>query len=87
MAINYYNNRWIKKIKDDWIPEIVNNTMNEVRHNYLHNNYRDFEDPYPFVSKYFSRIPKTKECQNPDDCPNDCFWALNNGWVGGADSR
>jgi hypothetical protein len=35
--------------------------MNEVRHNYLHNSYRDFEDPYPFVSKYFSRIPKKNQ--------------------------
>lgn len=84
MAINYYNARWIIKIKEEWIPEIVNNTMNEVRHNYLHNDYRDLEDSYPLVSKYFSRIPKNSK---NTEGPKECFWALNNGWVGGADSR
>lgn len=55
--------------------------MNEVRHNYLHNNYRDLDDPYPFVKKYFSRIPCGKYSQK------ECYYALNNGWVAGADSR
>lgn len=69
MAINYYNNRWINKIKDEWIPEIVNNTMNEVRHNYLFNNYREFDDAYPFVSKYFSTIQLPKNSKNLEDYP------------------
>lgn len=56
---------------------MIKNTMNEVRRNYLDNNYRSFDDAYPLVNKYFSKV------QGVDGD----FYALNNGWVGGNDSR
>lgn len=56
IAINNFNNNWVRRIREEWIPEIVVNTMNEVRHNYLNNDFRDLGDEFPFVSKYFSKI-------------------------------
>lgn len=44
----------------------------------MDNSYRSFDDPYPLVNKYFSRVAGV----------DGDFFALNNGWVGGDnDSR
>lgn len=59
------------------MPEIVKNTIDGVKYHYFDNNFRRFDDPYPLVNKYFSRVEGT----------SGEFFALNNGWVGGADSR
>jgi hypothetical protein len=40
MAIKNYNTKWINKIREEWIPEIVSNTMNEVRYVYYKNSIR-----------------------------------------------
>jgi hypothetical protein len=56
----------------------VRNTIGNVKHNFLDNSYRSFDDPYPLVNKYFSRVAGV----------DGDFYALNNGWVGGGnDSR
>lgn len=50
--------------------------MSDVRYNYFDNSNRSFDDPYPLVNKYFSRVDGT----------DGEFYAINNGWVGGNDS-
>lgn len=77
LAITTFNENWRKRIDNEWIPEIVSITLGSVKHNYYENKYRTFDDPYPLVNKYFSKV----------EANDSCFYAINNGWVGGADSR
>jgi hypothetical protein len=56
---------------------MVSITLGSVKHNFYENKYRTFDDPYPLVNKYFSKV----------ETNDSCFYAINNGWVGGADSR
>jgi len=72
-----FNLDWKNKIETLWIPEIVKSTIDSVRHNYFEHSYRRFDDPWPLVNKYFSKVKGT----------TGEFFAINNGWVGGADSR
>jgi len=51
--------------------------MNNVKYHYYENRYRSFDDPYPLVNKYFTRV----------DGVDGEFFAVNNGWVEGNDSR
>jgi hypothetical protein len=56
VALRTYNNNWKLKIENEWIPEIISITMGSVRHSYFENSYRRFDDPYPLVNKYFSKV-------------------------------
>jgi len=77
IAIKTFNYNWKHKLQHEWIPEIIRNTMGEVRYHYMEAMTRNFGDIYPLVGTYFS----------PVQGPNHKFYALNNGWVGNHDSR
>ncbi len=52
--------------------------MGFIKYHYIDNSNRSFDDPYPLVHRYFSRVEGV----------DGEFYAINNGWVGGHnDSR
>jgi glycogen debranching enzyme len=77
IAIQTYNDNWKAKIQGEWVPEIIKNTMGAVRYHYMDAKNRSFDDAYPMVERYFSRVEGKK----------GSFYALNNGWVGGNNAR
>lgn len=78
LGIESFNGKWKVRVEHEWVPELIRNTMNDIRHHYFDNSHRSFEDSHPLVNRYFSRV----------DGKDGEFYALNNGYVSGdIDSR
>ena len=77
LGIEKYNNQWRKRFEKEWVPEIISNIREEIRYHYLTKRLRSFNSGVPFVNPYFSSVTMKDGAK---------IYALNNGWVMGADT-